>query len=219
MRRLLPVLVLLCAPAQADLITRLPTQERVVALTFDACESRTPATFDTRILDFLAREDLPYTVFLSGRFARRNADAVRRLASEARVEFENHSLNHPQHLEALPPERQRVEVVEASALIRALTGRTPRFFRFPAGNYDAAALAAVEAAGLRVVHWGTPSGDPDPALSAARLVAGVLHHTRPGSIHIFHINGRGWHTADALPEIVSRLRADGYRFVRLDERL
>lgn len=206
-------------PVHAEIITRLPTQERVVALTFDACESVTPATLDQRIVAVLAAENVPYTLFVSGRFARHQRDALAALAATGHVELENHSFNHPQHMERLSPERIRREVKDTEALIREITGRPSHLFRFPAGNYDPVALAEVEALGYRVVHWETPSGDPSPAASADSLLRWVLDHTHPGSIHIFHINGRGWHTAEALPRLIAKLRRQGYRFVRLDDML
>jgi hypothetical protein len=49
------------------------------------------------------------------------------------------------------------------------------------------------------------------------MVKQVLSHVRPGSIVIFHANGRGWHTSDALPEIVATLKQRGYEFVTVSE--
>jgi peptidoglycan/xylan/chitin deacetylase (PgdA/CDA1 family) len=34
-----------------------------------------------------------------------------------------------------------------------------------------------------------------------------------------HMNGRGWHTAEALPVIIKQLRARGYTFVTLSQLL
>ena len=206
-------------PADAEVITRLPTQEKVVALTFDACESITPAFLDHRIVSVLDKEKIPYTIFVSGRFARHQRDDLAALAATGLVELENHSFNHRQHMERLSPERIRREVEETDALIHDITGRHTRMFRFPAGNYDAASLAEVEALGYRVVHWETPSGDPSKSADADALLSWVSSHTHPGSILIFHINGRGWHTAEALPRLIAKLKQKGYRFIRLDEML
>lgn len=204
-------------PAAADVITRLPGSDKVVALTFDACESITPAYLDTKLVDVLTKAEVPYTMFVSGRFARHHQVELAALAATGRVEIENHSFSHPQHMEQLSPERVRQEVTETDALLRAITGQPTKFFRFPAGSYDARTLAQVESLGYRVVHWGTPSGDPAPLTDADRMTRGVLANTRPGAIHIFHINGRGWHTAEAMPRIIADLKSRGYRFVRLDE--
>jgi len=42
---------------------------------------------------------------------------------------------------------------------------------------------------------------------------------KSGSIIVMHINRRGWHTAEALPEIISRLRKRGFTFVTVGELL
>lgn len=206
------------ASARAQVIEHLPAGESRVALTFDGCEGRGgPAYLDQALVDYLVAEKLPFTLFATGLFARRNADKLAALAASPLVEVENHSLDHPQHMERLSPDQVRAQVAEADDAIAAVTGRKPRFFRFPAGNYDAATLAAVEATGHRVVHWTFASGDPVRGLSPERLRNWVLSKTRSGDILIFHINGRAPATAQALPAIVAELRRRKVEFVRLDE--
>jgi peptidoglycan-N-acetylglucosamine deacetylase len=60
------------------------------------------------------------------------------------------------------------------------------------------------------VEYDFPSGDPDRRITRERLVAWVLAKARPGSIIVMHMNRRGWHTAEALPEIIAGLRAKGF---------
>lgn len=219
MRRLSIALlaVVLAASAPAAVITRLPVTARVLALTFDACEGPTRATLDQPIVEYLEREHLPFTVFMGGRFARDNAAAVRDLAGYAGVEIENHSYSHPQDMRRLTDEQVRGEIGRAQLQIHAVTGRTTQLFRFPAGRSDERTVAIVEAMGYRVVHWRFPSGDPDPKLPAQAILADTLSRVRPGDILIFHINGRGVHTAEVLAALIPELRRRGYRFVRLDE--
>ena len=207
-------------PARAEVITRLPTSDKVVALTFDGCEGLgKPAYLDRNIVQVLQREQVPFTIFAGGLFAQRNQADLSVLAQSPLVEIENHSQSHPQHMERLSPESVRRQVAEADDAIAAITGRRPKFFRFPAGNYDAATLALVEAMDHRVVHWRFPSGDPARNLTPQHLTQWVLGSVKPGDILIFHINGRAPATSQALPAILAGLRARGFGFVRLDERL
>jgi peptidoglycan/xylan/chitin deacetylase (PgdA/CDA1 family) len=223
-RRGLLAQALIAAPAGRPLgtvltppvITHLPTAKKLVALTFDACETITPAFLDQGIRDLLVARRIPFTIFACGRFARHNVDALAELARLDFVEIENHSMNHDNHMERLDDAHVRSEVTEAETLLRQITGRQPKYFRFPAGNYDARSLASVESLGYKVVHWSFASGDPDKHIDPAKLTEWVLYKTRPGGILIFHINGRGWSTAKALPAILSGLAARGYDFVRLD---
>jgi peptidoglycan/xylan/chitin deacetylase (PgdA/CDA1 family) len=115
------------------------------------------------------------------------------------------------------PEAVLDQVGRAHNAIVTATGRQPQFFRFPAGNFNEAGLKAVESLGYHVVHWRWASGDPDRRQSADALVQRTAAHVAPGDVLIFHINGRGFHTAQALPRIVAQLEAEGYRFVLLSD--
>jgi peptidoglycan/xylan/chitin deacetylase (PgdA/CDA1 family) len=211
-------LLLLSLPARAEVVTRLPTTDKVVALTFDGCEGKgAPAHLDHAILDVLVARKVPFTLFATGLFAKRNAAELASLAQSPLVEVENHSFDHPQHMDRLDVAQVTREITDADAAIEAATGHRPKFFRFPAGNYDAASLAAAEATGHRVVHWSFASGDPVKGLSPDHLRDYVLEKARPGQILIFHINGRAPATGVALPAILDRLEQRGYRFARLDQ--
>ncbi len=213
------LLVLLETGARADVISRLPTNERVVALTFDACEQQRPVKLDTAISDWLVAHRIPFTLFLSGRFVQDNAAAVKTLAALDFVELENHSWDHPNRMQLLSDDAVREEILKTDAEIAELTGRGTAFFRFPAISYNARTLADAEGLGFRVVHYRWEVGDPDPHETAARIVRETLEGTRPGDILIYHINGRGWHTAEALPRLIAGLQAKGYRFVLLKDYL
>jgi peptidoglycan/xylan/chitin deacetylase (PgdA/CDA1 family) len=201
-----------------DVITRLPAapKDKVVALTFDACETKTPAFLDRSISDFLTGEKIPFTVFACGRFARHNGDALKQLAALDFVEIENHSMNHDNHMERMADATIRHEVLDTQTMLAGITGHRTKFFRFPAGNYDARSLATVESCNHRVVHWTFASGDPARTLTPAHETEWVLEKTRADDILIFHINGRGWSTGQALPGILAALKSRGYHFARLD---
>lgn len=203
--------------AFSEVITRLPTQERVVAITLDACETKTPSYLDKSITDYLIANKIPFTLFVSGKFLKRNWEEIKKLHMTGLVSIQNHSMNHYIHMEHLPPEMVIKEVREVEELISALTGKKPQYFRFPAGNYDKKTLRLLENLGYKVVHWTFPSGDPDKRVTPEKLIANVLENTKPGTILIFHANGRGYSTAKAMPYIVQELKKRGYRFVLLEE--
>jgi peptidoglycan/xylan/chitin deacetylase (PgdA/CDA1 family) len=202
--------------AAAAIITQLPGKSKLVALTFDACETRTPSFLDRRISDYLLGENIPFTIFVAGRFARHNREILASLSRANGVEIENHSMNHDNHMDRLDDQAIRREVTEADDLLAGIIGHHTRYFRFPAGNASPHAVELVESMGYKVVHWSFASGDPVKVIGPEALSEGVLQRVRPGSILIFHINGRGWSTADALPGIIAELRKRGYGFTRLD---
>ena len=208
--------LLLAGQAQAGVITRLPGTDKVVAFTFDACPTKKPQHFDRAVLDFIEREKLPATFFISERFARSTAGEIKRLSALDFIEIENHSVSHNNHMERLMDGDALKEMNDS--FLAGLTGRKTKFFRFPAGSYDARTLALAER-DFRIVHWSFPSGDPDKAMTPQELSREVITRVRPGSILIFHINGNGHSTGKALPGIVEALKAKGYRFVKIQDAL
>lgn len=213
------LLLLPAAAARADIVLRLPTDERVVALTFDGCEQDRAMKLDTGISDFLVARRIPFTLFLSGRFVVDNEEAVRKLSKLSFVEIENHSWDHPNRMARLSDEAVRDEILKTDEEILRVTGRGTAFFRFPAISYDRRTLADAEALGFRVVHYRWEAGDPDPHETADRIVRETLEAVRPGDILIQHINGRGWHSAEAMPRLIAGLQTARYRFVLLKDYL
>jgi peptidoglycan/xylan/chitin deacetylase (PgdA/CDA1 family) len=227
MKKLIPLLLILLAlqvwgkgthKNNDHIITKFKSDaSKKIAFTFDACESKKPAYFDTAIVNYIIANKIPVSIFLSGRFAKRNAAMIRKLSKYDFIEFENHSMNHNNHMDRMKDSQVVKEVLDDQKLVAKLTGRKPEYFRFPAGNYDAHALHLVDSLGLKVVHWTYASGDPDKHFTSDILVNEVNTMTKPGNILIFHINGRGWNTGKALPTICKDLKEKGYQFVKLDE--
>lgn len=201
----------------ATIHTRLSARGKIVALTFDACEAGERMQLDAGIADYLVAQEIPFTIFAGGRFVRDNRDAISALSLHPFVAIENHSWSHPRDMRLLTDQEILDEVSRTQRIIAGVVGHAPKYFRFPGGHADERTVAVVASLGVQVVHWRWPEGDPDPHIDADMLVQQTLERTRPGDILIFHINGRGWHTAEALPHVVEGLRSRGFRFVSLDE--
>jgi peptidoglycan/xylan/chitin deacetylase (PgdA/CDA1 family) len=95
----------------------------------------------------------------------------------------------------------------------ALVPPLPTAFRFPYGTCSAETLAMARRLGLVAIQWDVISGDAVRGQPAATVERVVLDGVRPGSIVVFHANGRGSGTAAALPNIIARLRDKGYRLM------
>src|SRR6478672_11625973 len=77
-------------------LTLVHTAEREVAITFDACATRTQTNgFDRAVLEVLKREAVPATIFVSGRWVEAHPAAMTQLAESGLLEFGNHSYDHP----------------------------------------------------------------------------------------------------------------------------
>jgi peptidoglycan-N-acetylglucosamine deacetylase len=221
----LPVLLLL--PALLDLplgggperpIHYIPIDSTAVAITFDACATHSQTyIFDRSIFETLKREGVPATIFVSGRWVEGHPDAMEELASSPLIEFGDHSYDHPHMPELTTPEMaQQIDETEA-ALERF--GKHSIAFRPPYGELSPDVLTVLAHKGLPPVLWDVVSGDPSASSTAKSIVHTVVKKTRPGSIIVFHINGRGWKTAEAMPSVITELRQRGFRFVPLSEML
>jgi peptidoglycan/xylan/chitin deacetylase (PgdA/CDA1 family) len=194
------------------------TGDSAIAITFDACAIRTNGYgFDAAVFEILKRERVPATIFVSGRWVELHPDAMAALAREPLVEFGDHSYDHP-HMSRLPAAGMADEIDRTEAAL-ARYGKHSVAFRPPFGEWSGRLVDVARDEGLPLVTWDVVSGDPSAKTTTAGMIRAVLGKTRPGSIVIFHINGRGRKTAEALPEILAGLRSRGFHFVPLSELL
>lgn len=207
------------APIYADLIFNGSRDKPNVALTFDVGETpKQPAGFDEGILQALVDNDAKATYFLGGVWMRNHPDETRRLAGNPLIELGNHSWSHtdfPTLIEA----DMVVEILWANDMLYQLTGKTTQLFRFPSGAYNDLSLSVVLSLGMYPIQWDVVTADPVPDNYADNIVKRVMERVQNGSIIVMHANGRGWHTAEALPEMIRRLREEGYVLVTISEML
>ncbi|MCK9898938.1 hypothetical protein CC117_08105 [Parafrankia colletiae] len=194
---------------------RIPTERRVVALTFDGGAS---ADGVDPILATLDREGVPATFFLTGQFVKTFPAAARAIAARGHV-IGSHSVTHP-YFTGLADADLRAELLGAQSTIQSVTGVDPRpWFRFPYGDRDARTIGAVNALGYVPVRWtvdtlgwkGTSGGQ-----SAQSVTDRVLAAAGSGEIVLMHVGAhpqdRSTLDAEALGGIIRELRARGYGF-------
>ncbi|HET9393328.1 MAG TPA: polysaccharide deacetylase family protein [Candidatus Rubrimentiphilum sp.] len=208
-------------------LTQGPTNERVVALTFD--DGPNPPYTD-RILEVLEREHVHATFFLVGRAVQAYPHVVRREVRDGDA-VGNHSWDHS-HLVVLSPGQVVQSIERTDAAIRAAAGVRTRLLRPPFGSRDWSVMQTAQRLGYTVVMWSAPLARdweyPSAELIAQRVVAGV----EDGSIVVLHDGNRGMlcgaqhlspHICDrsadiaATRMIVEELKKRGYRFVTIPE--
>ena len=205
-------------PIAPQIVKNGPRRKKRVALTFDACSTQSASRFDERVIRTLIDLQVPATLFLGGNWMEQHPDETIELANYPQFELANHTELHP-HLPRESDARVREELVRTQDILYTLTGRTARLFRAPYGEIDQRVARLAAEQGLISVQYDLASGDPDPRISAKRLIEYVSDQARNGSIVVLHMNGRGWRTAEALPRIITRLRKRGFRLVTVSELL
>jgi peptidoglycan-N-acetylglucosamine deacetylase len=212
---------------------RLPKGLRLVALTFDLCSNANEISgYEGEIVDTLRGAGVKATFFPSGKWLLDHKERAEQLIADPLFEVGSHSWTH-RNFRLLPPQDAGADLaldLKADAAIRrALNAKAcyrpaaaqehTALFRFPFGTCNAGTLAAVNDAGLLAIQWDVVSGDPSKAISAEAIRQGVVSHVKPGSIVVMHANGRGFHTAEALPLVIADLRKRGFEFATVSELL
>jgi cellulose synthase/poly-beta-1,6-N-acetylglucosamine synthase-like glycosyltransferase/peptidoglycan/xylan/chitin deacetylase (PgdA/CDA1 family) len=210
--------------------TKLPTgyvirqfgaAKKTVALTFD--DGPDPE-WTPQILDVLRAEHVPATFFVIGSNAEAYPELVQQMVDEGH-EVGNHTFTHP-NLSETPDRVVELELNATQRLFQALTGRSMRLFRPPylgdAEPTDEDQIAPVQVAqdlgyitvGEHVdpVDWELPGVD-----KIVERAVKLVHEAKPNSprnIILFHdAGGDRSQTVAALPILIEKLKAQGYRFV------
>ncbi len=203
------------SPVFGPVLGRLPTRDRVVALTFD--DGPNPEA-TPRILDALARADVHATFFILGRHAERWPALVRRVHEEGHA-LGNHGYFH-RKLHFRSPGYVRMDLSRGAEAIAQACGARPALFRAPHGFRSPWVTPIARSLGERVVGWSLgvwDSSRPGAAVIVRRTVDGA----RPGSILLLH-DGDGYdpagdrrQTAEAVPVVVAELARRRYTFVKV----
>jgi peptidoglycan/xylan/chitin deacetylase (PgdA/CDA1 family) len=217
---------------------KLPVGKKLVALTFDFCESPGQISgYDGAIINLLRAQGVPATLFVGGKWMRSHAERTAQLMADPLFELANHAEAHrnlrklsgaalvreiegPQSAYEAAREglAQRACVAAMPDTMPAIPSRMT-LFRFPYGACNSAALDAIHDRGLLAIQWDVSSGDSTPSVSASAMARSLTARIRPGSIVLAHANGRGVHTAAAMRILIPKLRELGYQFVTVSELL
>lgn len=205
--------------------TRLKTDARVLALTFDACGSRTGKGFDADLIGFLEQERIPATLFINSRWIDANLELFKKLAANPLFEIANHGLLHrpasvagrsAYGIHGTANIAELVDEIELNARrIEELTGKRPRFYRSGTAYYDEIAVEIAGRLGHEVAGYSV-LGDAGATYRREQVTDALLRSV-PGDIVIMHMNHPESGTAAGVSAALPVLKRRGFRFVRLSE--
>ena len=185
------------------------TAEKKVALTFDAAWG---ADKTSKILSVLNDAGVKGTFFLVGFWIEQNKDKVKEIA-DAGFDIGTHSNTHPK-MSTLSKEQMRNELQISMNMLTDITGKSVSFFRPPFGDYNDSLLTVAGELGLKTIQWDVDTLDWK-GLSSEQILDRVKASVKNGSIILCHNNSD--HILEALPLIISYLKAEGYQMVKISE--
>lgn len=187
------------------------TSEKNVSLTFNCAWDDKGVD---ELLEILDKENIRCTFFFVGTFAEDYPETVRKIYNKGH-EIGNHSMKHRD-----PVKQDFSGIVSdinlCNELLYSVTGEKPVLYRAPSGSYDNKTVEAAESLGMNVIQWDVDSIDWKN-ISSEKIISRVTEKVTNGSIVLFHLGKEN--TVNALPEIIAKLKAEGYSFLKTGELL
>lgn len=199
---------------QPSAIYGVPTDKKVVALTFDISWG------DKRlepILKVLQQKNVSKaTFFVSSIWGQTHPQMLNQIVN-ARYEIGSLGHEHKNYSE-LEDQAIQEQIETAHSILTSLIGKEPDLIRMPNGNFDQRVLRLAQELNYTVIQWHTDPKDwKNPGTD--HIVKRVLKSAHPGDIILLHASDTTTQTHEALPVIIDELRAKGYEFVTVTELL
>ena len=208
MKRSLKFFLLICLSALA--MSCAPKEPvKYLALAFDDGPN---LTTESRMLELLARHQVPATFFVIGENITDESAGNMKRAIEQGCEIGNHSFTHPM-MTMLDEAQVKEEIETTSALIEQITGKRPTLFRPPYINvkpemYDWIDLTFICGKGCQ---------DWEATADKEFRREGIIANAEPGAIYLLHDFEGNEATVEALDEAIPVLKEQGYVFVTVSE--
>src|SRR6266403_319120 len=207
-------------------IDQIGAADNKIAITFD---DGPDLRWTPKILDILKQKHVPATFFVIGVDASQFPQIVKREYAEGH-EIGNHTYTHPS-FDDISKTEIHWQLNLTQRLIESTIGVKSILFRPPYGidhqpEYaeEVAQLPLAQDMGYLIVgqridpdDWSLRGGKP---ITAKEIVDSVLRQAGMGNIILFHDGGgERANTIVALPQIIDKLREDGYQFVSVPDLL
>ena len=192
-------------------VSRLPTNEKILALTFD--DGPHPDTTPL-ILDLLKKYNIQAAFFCIGKNIEKNKSLANRIINEGHW-IGNHTNQHGYAFPFYSNKRMKMEIEACrDQMVSVGSSDSPRLFRPPFGVTNPSLRKALKNSGYTVIGWNIRSldtiiGNPEV------VIRRVTKKIKPGSILLFHDSQA--HTPEIVERIINFALNKGYNFVRVDK--
>ena len=200
--------------AEVKVYRSVETDKKQIALTFD--DGPHPI-LTPRILEILARYNVPATFFMVGENVLNYPEAARAVI-DAGHEVGNHTFTHP-HIASLNEKAIFEEIGKCEDALEELCEYRPHLLRTPQGALTPSLERCLLEDDYILVLWSLDTRDWDNK-STATIVRAVLDGVSAGDIILMHdYIGYNSKTPEALEKIIPALLSLGYEFVTVSELL
>lgn len=197
------------------IVSRLDTEEKVVALTFDDG----PSEKVDEILSILNKEDVKATFFLIGSEIEKYPEEAKKIVLDGH-EIGNHTYSH-NRMVFKSPAYVKKEIENTDNLIKKQGYKDTIQFRPPNGKKLLLLPYYLKSNNRKNILWDIePNSYPEINSSSEKIVNYVVDNVKPGSIILLHpMYDEKGNTINAIKGVIEGLKAKGYTFKTINELL
>lgn len=186
-------------------------EEKKIAISFDAAWG---AEDFAKIMEVLEKHQVKTTFFMTGEWVAKYPECVKTLVEKGH-DLGNHSATHPD-MTKLSKEKQKEQILKVHNAVKELTGYEMELFRPPYGAYNNDVIRTCYEVGYYPIQWNVDSLDWK-GYDAATIINKVCNHKALGAGSIILCHNGADHTAEALDEMLTNLKNQGYELVPISE--
>lgn len=192
-------------------ICSVKTDKPEVALTFDVAWNGEDVE---EILEILEEEEVKATFFVTGEWAKKHPDILKRMAASGH-DLGNHSMNH-RNMTQMSYDEKKKEILDTHEIVRKMAGVEMQLFRTPYGSYDDEVIKTADELGYRTIEWNIDTMDWKD-YGANDIVKTVLEHKDLGNGAIIRAHGGTKYMAAALKPLIEGIWEKGLELVPVSE--
>lgn len=209
---------------------QMPQQQKDILLEYDSFymnnqkPKRLYLTFDegyengytSQILDVLKEKNVPAAFFITGPYAEKETELVRRMIDEGHI-VGNHTINHPNLPKLSVPDKIIEELQGLNKMVKEKYSYDMKYMRPPEGEYSKKVLAISRDMGFRTVFWSFayPDWNANNQKGKDYAFSQITPYLHDGAVLLLHAVSKD--NTEALGDVIDYARTLGYEFGTLDE--
>ena len=186
-------------------------KKKKIFLTFDCGYEN---GFTPKILDVLKKQKVVAAFFVPKPFIREGRELIRRMKKEGHI-VGNHTVHH-KSMPTLSDRDNKQEIIDCAEYCKEATGyEMDHFIRPPMGEYNEKTLKLTKSMGYKTIFWSMAYVDFDVNKQPGKqyVVEHYKKYTHNGAIPLMHNVSQS--NAEALDEVITNLKKEGYQFESL----
>ena len=186
-------------------------KKKKIFLTFDCGYEN---GFTQKILDVLKKQKVVAAFFVTKPFIREGRELIRRMKKEGHI-VGNHTVHH-KSMPTLSDRDNKQEIIDCAEYCKEATGyEMDHFIRPPMGEYNEKTLKLTKSMGYKTIFWSMAYVDFDVNKQPGKqyVVEHFKKYTHNGAIPLMHNVSQS--NAEALDEVITNLKKEGYQFESL----